>query len=109
MSGDEQSEEARGAGRTGARLDLRDSRVSRALGWFWGIVGSGIAGAILLASHNLYQLNLTVARGIDSDATRDERVNDHEIRLRQVERDVRTIEGKVFRGLDGYEDSANGN
>jgi len=86
----------------GASIQMKDSRVSKALGWFWGLVGAGIAGSILIAANNLYQLNLTVARGQDSDVIRDARIEDHENRLRQVERDVSTIEGRVFRGVAGY-------
>ncbi len=81
----------------GARI-TQDGRVSRALGWFWGIVGMSITGSILLAANNLYQLNVTVARGLDSDAARDIRLADHEQRLRQVERDINTIEGRNMRG-----------
>lgn len=92
----------------GAQISIKDSRVSKALGWFWGLVGTGIAGAILLAAHNLYALNLTVARGIDSNVIRDARLDDHESRLRRVEKDVSTIEGRVFRGLDGYEETPSG-
>ncbi len=88
----------------GAQINMQDGRVSKALAWFWGIVGMAITGSILIAANNLYQLNVTVARGIDSDMTRDARLNDHEQRLRQVERNVSTIEGKVFRGVDGYDD-----
>ena len=96
-------EQRRAMASGGASVTMKDSRVSRALGWFWGLVGAGIAGSILIAANNLYQLNLTVARGQDSDKARDERLNDHETRLRNVEREVNTIEGRVFRGLDGYE------
>lgn len=94
----------RGDHEGGASIRMKDSRVSKALGWFWGIVGTGIAGSILIAANNLYQLNLTVARGQDSDLVRDTRIEDHEARLRQVERDVNTIEGRVFRGVPGYEE-----
>ena len=34
---------------------------------------------------------------------RDQRLNDHEERLRQVERGLSTVEGKVFRGVAGYD------
>lgn len=91
----------RGMGSGGAVMELRDARLSRALGWFWGLVGTGITGAILLAANNLYQLNLTVSRGIDADANRDLRLNDHEDRLRQVERDVNTWAGRNLRSDRG--------
>lgn len=93
----------------GAQISIRDSRVSKALGWFWGVVGMGITGSILLAANNLYQLNVTVARGIDSDAARDALVADHEQRLRNVERDVSEMQGKVFRGIPGYQEKPRGN
>lgn len=88
----------RGMGTGGAVMELRDARLSRALAWFWGLVGTGIIGSVLLAANNLYQLNLTVSRGIDADANRDLRLNDHEDRLRQVERDVNTWAGRNLRG-----------
>jgi hypothetical protein len=88
---------------SGANISLHDSRVSRALGWFWGIVGTGIAGATLLAANNLYQLNVTVARGLDRDEIRDKIDIDHENRLRSLESDVNTLNGKTFRGVPGYE------
>lgn len=82
----------------GASVTFKDGRVSKALGWFWGIVGTAIAGSVLLAANNLYQLNLTVARGLDADVGRDRTLADHETRLRQVERDVSTWQGKNLRG-----------
>lgn len=96
---DEQAQEVRGRG-GGAHMAVHDTRVSRALGWFWGLVGTFIAGSILLAANNLYQLNLTVARGMDADAARDARIEDHETRLRQVERDVNTWSGRNLRGKE---------
>lgn len=86
----------------GARNSYKDGRVSKALGWFWGIVGTGIAGAFLLAANNLYQLNVTVARAADNAIVVNQTLADHEVRLRNMEREVNTIEGRVFRGVDGY-------
>jgi hypothetical protein len=93
---------------SGANIQLQDGRVSRALAWLYGVIGTGIIGATLLAANNLYQLNVTVARGLDSDIVRDARIEDHESRLRRVERDVSTIEGRVFRGIDGYQEKPRG-
>jgi hypothetical protein len=81
----------------------RDPRMSKLLAWFYGALGMAFVTGSWIAANNLYQLNVTVARGIDSDAQRDTRINDHELRLRQVERDLNTVEGKVFRGVAGYE------
>lgn len=82
----------------GATMSIQDARLSRALAWFWGLVGTGIIGSVLLAANNLYELNVTVSRGLDADAARDVRLNDHEARLRQVERDVNTWAGRNLRG-----------
>lgn len=87
----------------GASVTLKDTRVSKALAWFWGIVGTCIAGGVWLAANNLYQLNLTVQRIADNNAMVASQLADHEARVRQLERDVSTIEGRVFRGLDGYQ------
>jgi hypothetical protein len=99
---DDQADEVRGRGKResgGAQIrENRDRRVSMAIKWFWGLVGAGIASSGYLVANNLYQLNLTVARGIDADKARDDRLNDHEARIRSVERELNVVEGKVFRG-----------
>lgn len=88
----------------GASIYMRDGRVSRALGWFWGIVGTGLVGSVLLAANNLYELNLTVARGVANDALAESRYQDQEGRIRQLERDVNSIQGRIFRGPRGEPD-----
>lgn len=88
----------------GGSVRMEDKRVSIVRDWAWGIIGTGIIGASLLAANNLYELNLTVARGVANDAIAEARYQDHEARLRQVERDLSQVEGKVFRGVPGYEE-----
>lgn len=83
----------------GATVHMEDRRVSKALGWFWGIVGMVIAGGVWLAAQNLYQLNLTVTRIADNNAIVAAQLADHEARLRQMERDVNTLAGKNMRGV----------
>ena len=93
----------------GASIRHYDPRVSRVRDWAWSIIGAGIIGASLLAANNLYQLNLTVARGVANDAIAELRYQDHEARLRQNERDISAIEGKVFRsGFDPTKEPARG-
>lgn len=72
--------------------------VGRLFKWFMAAIGSLAMIGSLTAAKNLYDLNLTVAEGVTHDNAIDQRVSDHEQRLRQVERDVNTIEGKVLRG-----------
>lgn len=88
----------------GPSMTIRDGRVSRVITWVWGLIGAGIIGATLLAANNLYALNLTVARAADINFAQERRLEDHEGRIRQMERDVSQIEGKVFRGVDGYQE-----
>lgn len=89
---------------SGASIRMRDGRVSKLIAWAWATLGMAAVSGTWIAANNLYQLNVTVARGIDMDASRDQILADHEQRLRQMERDVSTIEGKVFRGVPGYEE-----
>lgn len=99
---DEANEEVRGGkGRRedgGASIVYRDPRVSKALGWFWGVVGAGIAGGSWIAASNLYQLNISVNRMTDNNAVVAAQLQDHEARLRQAERDLNTIQGRNLRG-----------
>jgi hypothetical protein len=88
----------------GPRMDIHDGRVSGVIKWVWSLIGAGIIGATLLAANNLYQLNVTVARAADVNYAQERRLDDHEGRIRQMERDVSQIEGKVFRGVDGYQE-----
>lgn len=83
-------------------VQSNDPRVSKLFAWALGFLGTAIATGSFMAANNLYQLNLTVAQGVKNDAAQMARIDDHEIRLRAVERDVSAIEGKVFRGVDGF-------
>lgn len=82
----------------GGSVSNTDPRFSRLLAWFFGALGIGSITVIGLAANNLYQLNLTVARGIDADAAQDKVLEDHEDRLRQVEREAATWSGRNLRG-----------
>lgn len=103
---DDQAEEVRlgkGAKSGGAGVLIQDSRFSSVINWVWIGMGSIAISLLGIAANNLYQLNITVARGLDADAARDIRLSDHELRIRQVEKDLNTVEGRVFRGVDGYD------
>lgn len=99
---DDQSEEVRGGKRGsttgGARIDIRDSRVSTLLNWFWGAIGTGAVAGVWLVGSNLYQLNLSVNSMIANNAAMASQLRDHEERLRAVERSTQSLEGRTLRG-----------
>jgi hypothetical protein len=103
MSAEHDSEKAQEG--TGASIVMaHDGRFTKLQTWFWGFIGLAAVTGSFTAASTLYQLNLTVARVADSNALAAAQIKDHEDRLRQVERDVSVIEGKVFRGVRGYEE-----
>ncbi len=107
---DEQAEEVRGRGRRedgGASIVYRDPRVSKALGWVYGVLGTAFVSGTWLAANNLYQLNLTVAadaiwkqemaRQVAEVRALNERQEEH---INAVDRRVYTLEGKNLRGVE---------
>lgn len=92
--------------RGSTRNVANDPRMSKLLAWFYGALGMALVTGSWIAANNLYQLNLTVDRGLRSDSQHEARLNDHETRLREVERDVITIEGRTFRGVAGMDQKA---
>lgn len=92
------------AGGGASITQMGDNRVTRLMNWFWTSLGLAVVAGSFTVANNLYQLNLTVAQGVKNDLLIATQIKDHEDRLRKVERDVSTLEGKVFRGVAGYED-----
>lgn len=98
---DDQAEDVRtGRGRQsgGASNDMQDARVSRGITWVLGIIGSLLVVALCFCANNLWQLNLTMRDVLTQNKTTVAQLSDHELRLRQVERSISTIEGRNLRG-----------
>lgn len=110
MNLDDQQEEVRGG--KGKREDGgatqiiggRDPMFRKLVSWFWGSLGASFVTVLGLAAYNLYQLNLTVANIAIANAQTSVVMADHEARLRAVEKDLNTVEGKVYRGLEQGKD-----
>jgi len=92
----EHPEQARGSHNRGS--GGRDSRFSKLIGWAWVMLGGAAVSGIWIGSNNLYQLNVTVARIADNNVVVAKKLEDHEARLRQMEREVATWNGKNLRG-----------
>jgi hypothetical protein len=89
----------------GARISLRDGRVSKVLAWCYGSIGMAIVTGTWVAANNLYQINLTLAayavskqefdRQLVEIRALNERQEDH---INAVDRRVYTLEGRNLRG-----------
>jgi hypothetical protein len=88
----------------GAAIEFHDARVSKIAAWSLGVIGSLLVIAVAACAKNLWDLNLTMRDSLAFQRNTIMQLEDHERRLRGLERDVNVIEGRVFRGLDGYED-----
>jgi len=66
----------------GGNVSLSDPRVSQAQTWILGIVGAGLVGAGLWVGSAIYDLRADVSEW----TTRAKTIEDHEARIRQLER-----------------------
>lgn len=86
-----------------------DKRLSALIGWAWLAVGGVAVSGIYYVGNKLSELNITLARAVtqiefhSAEIGHIKAVNaEQDSRLNRVERDVAVVEGKVFRGVDGY-------
>lgn len=87
----------------GASIEFHDARVSKFAVWSLGIIGSLLVLAIAACAKNLLDLNLTMRDSLAFQRATIAQQEDHERRIRGLEKDINTIEGRVFRGVPGYE------
>jgi hypothetical protein len=85
-------------GSHGGSVRMYDPRVSRARDWILGVIGSLLVIVLGFCGKNLWDLNLTMRDVLKDGQTTVATLTDHELRLRQVERDVNTLAGKNLRG-----------
>ena len=106
MSLDSDNEDVRsGKGREdgGARIELRDSRVSAGLQVFWGCLGVVLVGMAAWTATSINELNLNMARVLTRLDQKDERDLRQDDDLRGLNHDVAELQGKTFRNVDGYQ------
>lgn len=105
MDIDEQSAEirsGRGARSGGASVEIHDRRFSKLIDWAQPIVSSlVVAGLLYFAnkvgdlSDSIAQTNIQMALTRQQNTAMVDELKDHEVRIRQ-------IEGRTFRGVDGF-------
>lgn len=98
---DDQSEQVRGKGRGsdgGAKMTVRDGRVSVALEWLQPIVTGGVLAGIIYFANQVGSLkdavidnNKQIALVLQQNSRTIEDVRDHEVR-------IRSLEGRTVRG-----------
>lgn len=96
-----------------ATVHLSDPRVTRVSDWLLGLIGTGLVATGIWMAASINELNLTIARmtvqyevmgkRLDAKDTRDDL---QDARIGELRGDVSTLEGKTFRGVQGYEKGA---
>jgi hypothetical protein len=91
---------------SGARMNVRDNRVSRGIELLLAIVGVLIASSLAWVGTNINTLNTTVAKmseqsaasiaRLEANERKDDRQDD---RLNSIDGRVYTLEGRALRGL----------
>jgi len=87
-----------------------DPRFSKALNWALGILGTVMVLVLTWIGTSINALTVAVTQGTErieflarTQVAAENRIDGHDARLNKVERDVALIEGRVFRGVSGYE------
>lgn len=70
----------------GARVQIQDPRVSSVQNWLLGLIGAGIVGGIIWVGTNISGLRETVVRLVTQNEFILGRLDDHEDRIKDVER-----------------------
>lgn len=93
----------------------RDDRVTRLLDYAQPVVTTIAAAAIIYLANQfgdlkdaIIDLKTQTALSRQTASATADILKDHEIRMRAAEGDIRTLQGKVFRGVDGYEETKHG-
>jgi hypothetical protein len=95
----------------GARISMRDPRVSSVINWLYGTLGAALIAVGIWIATSINELNLTSARLIvqleavnRQLAAKDARDDLQDRRIEGLSGDMREMQGKVFRGVDGMGD-----
>ncbi len=78
----------------GAAIEFHDARVSRIAAWSLGVIGSLLVIAVAACAKNLWDLNLTMRDSLAFQRNTITQLDDHERRLRGLERDVNTLQAQ---------------
>jgi hypothetical protein len=70
----------------GATVNVTDPRVTAVQAWILGLVGSGVVGAAIWGANSLSELTTTVTIAIARQQEQGKVQDDHEARLRSLER-----------------------
>lgn len=82
----------------GASIQMNDRRVSKAIQWFWGFVGMAIVTGIYWVAASINTLNVNLERALVRMDYTDKRTDLNEAEIRQLQKDVAELQGKVYRG-----------
>lgn len=89
----------------GARMEIKDPRVSSFIGWGAGLLGIAVIAIGTWVASSINELTIAVAKGTErlefiaqQQSANEIRIDRHDARLNQLERDVSAIGGTAYRG-----------
>lgn len=88
------------SGNDGARMEVRDSRVTRGIELLLAVVGVLIAGALAWVGNNINTLNTTVAKMSEQSASMISRLEANERKDDRQDDRINSIDGRVY-SLEG--------
>lgn len=101
---------------TGASIQqTNDPRFSRAINWGIGLLGTLVVLVLTWIGTSINALTVAVTQGTErieflarTQVITEQRLDTHDSRLNKAERDIAVIEGRVFRGVQGYQEASRG-
>lgn len=81
----------------GASIEYSDKRVTGAVRWLWSSMGAAAVAGIYWAASSINTLNVNLERALVRMDYQDKRQDLTEVQIRQLQRDVAEMQGKVYR------------
>ena len=93
-----QQERMRGKNEGGAKMSIRDARVTSALQWVWTTIGAMFVAGVYWVASSITTLNVTMEKALVRLEAQDKIQIETLASLKDHERRISTLEGRNLRG-----------
>lgn len=109
---------ARNEGAGGASIDYGgngsgngtvDRRFTRLIDWAWLAIGGAFVAGVYWVASSISNLNVTIGAAMVRIEYQDKRQDLSQAEITQLQKEVAELQGKVFRGVNGYGETDHGN